>query len=129
MTITELLDRLQATPGDIDFTAVIRVIDDHYRYTPTAFRNGLGADRLENAAGENQGSCKIFAFAQLQQLDVQATLACFGQYYRDAVLSDPGGTSHGNIRRFMKYGWDGIAFDRPALQARGDAEIPAPGTH
>jgi hypothetical protein len=116
MTIDELIQHLRETPDTVDFGTVIAVIDRHYRYTPTAFRNGLGMDMLENAAGENEGSCKVFAFAQRHGLDKQETLACFGKHYRDEVRPHPDGTGHGNIRSFMKHGWAGIAFERPALQ-------------
>jgi hypothetical protein len=32
--------------------------------------------------------CKIFAFAELQKLSKEATLSCFGAYYREEVLGD-----------------------------------------
>ena len=86
------------------------VINESYQYTPTTFTNGLGEQAVTNEAGTNEGSCKIFAFAQLQQLDQQQTLSLFGDYYQD-VLNDPNGTSHQNIRNFMQYGWAGIQFD------------------
>jgi hypothetical protein len=53
--------------------------------------------------------CKIFAFAELQKLSGEATLSCFGAYYREEVLGDLEGTNHQNIRT-SKSGWDGIAF-------------------
>ena len=61
------------------------VIEAHYEFTPTAFKNG----ELMNELGQNSGSCKLFAFAQLQGLSPQQTLACFGTYYRDDVLKNP----------------------------------------
>jgi hypothetical protein len=73
---------------------------------------------LHNAAGENSGSCKIFAFAELQKLSGEATLSCFGAYYREEVLGDLEGTNHQNIRNFMKSGWDGIAFYGEALTSK-----------
>ena len=68
-----------------------------------------------NEAGTNEGSCKIFAFAQLHHLSEQATLACFGQYYREDVLQNPQGNDHGNIRNFIKQGWQGITFESDVL--------------
>ena len=67
-----------------------------------------------NEAGKNEGSCKIFYFAKLMQLDEISTLKCFGRFYQD-VLNTPNGTDHMNIRNFMKDGWKGIAFAGQAL--------------
>ena len=71
-----------------------------------------------NTAGKNEGSCKIFAFALLHQLDKQQTLNLFGDYYRVDVLGNPDGDSHQNIRSFMRYGWQGIRFMGTALIAK-----------
>jgi len=68
-----------------------------------------------NEAGNNEGSCKIFAFGQLARLSEAETLTCFGQYYRDDVLNNPHSNDHANIRMFIKYGWQGINFDSEAL--------------
>ncbi|MDD5272876.1 MAG: HopJ type III effector protein [Methylovulum sp.] len=102
----------------VSFAETIAVIGEHYHYTPTAFSNGLGDGRLVSPAGTNEGSCKIFAFAQIHQLSQQATLNLFGDYYRQDVLNDPDGAGHPNIRLFMQYGWDGIGFEGDALSAR-----------
>ena len=107
----EFLNKLRQTPEHIEFSDVMTVIGDHYKYTPTAFRNGTA----HNEAGTNEGSCKIFAFAQLNNLPEDLTLACFGQYYREDVLKNPEGDDHGNIRNFMKSGWTGVEFDQPPL--------------
>ena len=106
-----LLARLRSNPQDIEFQEVMNIIAETYEYTPVLFNNGSGQDRIINQAGENEGSCKIFAFAQLQGLTKDETLACFGQYYRQDVLQHPQGTDHLNIRTFMRHGWDGIHFD------------------
>lgn len=87
------------------------VIEANYDFTPTTFKNG----KTVNEAGQNSGSCKLFAFAQLQNLSVDQTLACFGQYYRNDVLKNPEGTDHQNIRNFISYGWEGISFEGTAL--------------
>lgn len=114
-TITAFIERLRA--GQTDFEGTIAVINENYIYQPAEFRNGLGEEVLVNAAGTNEGSCRIFAFAQLQGLSPADTLACFGRFYKD-VLATPEGTDHGNIRRFMKYGWEGIRFSSSPLTAR-----------
>lgn len=114
MSLTAFLQRLREAPEQIEFTDTIAIIESIYEYTPTAFRNG----DVENAAGQNGGSCKIFAFAKLQGLDQGATLACFGRYYRDDVLRHPDANDHQNIRNFMRTGWTGVAFDGNALRIR-----------
>ena len=43
------------------FQETIAFIDENYHFTPTAFKNG----NQHNNANENNGSCKIFAFAKL----------------------------------------------------------------
>jgi len=102
----------------VGFNETIVVITENYDYQPTEFSNGLNEQILVNPAGTNEGSCKIFAFAQLNRLDQQQTLNLFGDYYRLDVLNDPNGTGHQNIRNFMRYGWDGIHFNGVALTAK-----------
>lgn len=114
MSLTDFLQRLRATPERIEFADTIAAIEAHYEYTPTALRNG----EVENAAGQNGGSCKVFAFARLQGLDRDETLACFGRYYREDVLQHPDASDHQNIRSFMRGGWSGIAFEGEALRVR-----------
>lgn len=111
MTIAAFLEKLKQTPEAIVFSETIATIEENYDFTPTAFENGL----QHNAAGENSGSCKLFSFAEIQNLSEEATLACFGAYYYEDVLQNPNGTDHQNIRNFMKTGWDGIAFYGSAL--------------
>ena len=118
MTPETLLHQLQATPARVEFDDVMTVIEENFIYTPTHFTNGHGDDCIRNAAGENEGSCKIFALGQLLQLTKEQTLACFGKYYRQDVLQHPDGSSHANIRTFMRYGWSGIHFDKLALQSK-----------
>jgi len=114
MPITALINKLNTQPTTVNFNDVIDVITTHYNYQPTRFVNG---DAI-NDAGTNEGSCKIFAFALLNELSIKATLACFGQYYRDDVLLNPKGDDHANIRNFMVSGWKGIAFDNAALELK-----------
>jgi hypothetical protein len=95
------------------FPDTITYIDENYTFTPTAFKNG---NQLNNA-GENNGSCKIFAFAQMQQLSKEETLSLFGDFYQD-VLKTPDATDHQNIRNFMIFGWNGIHFEGAALEKK-----------
>ena len=114
MELNIFLQQLRSKPDSIAFTDTIAVIDALYDFTPTAFKNG----ELMNEAGQNNGSCKLFAFAQLQNLTPQETLVCFGAYYRDDVLEHPEATDHQNIRNFMKFGWEGIKYQGQALTLR-----------
>lgn len=111
MNLESFLEKLEQIPQSIAFTDTIATIEANYDFTPTAFENGL----QHNAAGDNSGSCKLFAFAEIQNLSEAATLACFGAYYFEDVLKNPNGTDHQNIRNFMNTGWNGIAFYGSAL--------------
>ncbi len=114
MTLTEFIRHIKSSKK-ISFDETMTVINENYQYQPTEFKNGLLDDVLINAAGTNEGSCKIFAFAHLQQFDVDQTLSLFGDYYWKDVLTDLDGTGHQNIRNFMKYGWKGISFSSNPL--------------
>lgn len=116
--LNRLLKQLKTVPESINFQDVIGVIDRYYHYTPTDFYNGLENDGIFNKAGVNEGSCKIFSFALLQQLDEIQTLHCFGQYYRNDVLKNPEATDHANIRTFIRYGWNNINFETNALEVK-----------
>lgn len=120
MTVEQLIAQIKTAPELVEFAQVMAVIEQHYRYTPTRFRNGVGADRVVNEAGANAGSCRIFAFARRHQLSEAATLACFGRYYREDVLGNPRGSDHANIRAFIRYGWSGIDFDGEPLACCGE---------
>ncbi|ALR18660.1 type III effector [Vibrio natriegens NBRC 15636 = ATCC 14048 = DSM 759] len=114
MELQQFLDAVASTPEKIEFETTIAVIEANYEFTPTAFTNGA----TENRAGENNGSCKIFAFGLLNNLDKEATLACFGRFYREDVLQHPENDDHQNIRNFMVSGWDGVKFESLALKAK-----------
>ena len=114
MELKAFLQKLNTTPEQIAFTDTIAVIDAHYDFTPTAFKNG----EMNNDQGQNNGSCKLFAFAKLHNLNEQQTLHCFGAYYRVDVLKHPEGTDHQNIRNFMKHGWNGILYSSEALHSK-----------
>jgi len=111
LTINDLITRLNTSEESIEFNEVMHVISNNYNYQQSSFTNG----DLVNQAGTNEGSCKIFAFAKLNDLSEQATLNCFGQYYHNDVLNHPTAEDHGNIRNFIKFGWSGIAFDNDVL--------------
>jgi len=114
MQLDSFLQQLSSMPENITFDDTIAVIDAIYNFDPTAFSNG----DLVNKAGQNQGSCKIFAFARLRGLSQQQTLHCFGSYYRDDVLKHPNRMDHRNIRNFMKHGWSDITFDSMPLKLK-----------
>ena len=110
MTITEFKTKLKTTPTAITFKETMQVIEDHYNFNPTVFSNG---DAI-NSAGENNGSCKLFAFAMHQEFTKEETLLCFGEHYQ-TVLEDKNGTSHQNIRNFIQTGFKGLSFENEAL--------------
>ncbi|MBL4608583.1 MAG: HopJ type III effector protein [Pseudomonadales bacterium] len=112
----KLLEKLKVQPETIVFQDVIAVIDANYKYSQSAFVNGKGDKLVNNAAGSNEGSCKIFAFSRLHQLTKIETLHCFGDYYRHDVLGNPEGIDHANIRAFMESGWEEVSFDSEPLQ-------------
>ncbi|MDO8966019.1 HopJ type III effector protein [Algoriphagus sp.] len=106
-----LLDKIHNSPESISFSEVIAHIDANFDFSPTRFTNG----NTVNEAGQNNGSCKVFSFAQLNNLTQTQTLALFGDYYRIDVLGNTEGTDHQNIRNYMKSGWQGIQFEGTAL--------------
>lgn len=121
MTLDALLQQLDPAfapaNGGLLFAEVLATIAAHYTYTPQAFQNGVGEDCVHNPAGTNEGSCKVFAFGQLQGLDEAQTLACFAEHYRK-VLATPEATDHANIRTFMRHGWAGVGFEGEVLTTK-----------
>ena len=95
------------------FADVLAFIEARYQHTPTAFQNGAQF----NAATENQGSAKVFSFAELEGLNQQDTLKLFAEHYA-SVLATPEASDHQNIRQFMQNGWDGVKFEGEALTAK-----------
>ncbi len=96
--------------NSIKFSQVIEFIETYYQHQPIAFKNG----DTYNEATQNQGSAKVFAFAQLNNLSAADTLYLFAEHYQ-AVLANPDGTDHQNIRQFIVHGWEGIVFEGEAL--------------
>ncbi len=109
-----LTEQLKTSPGTIQFKEVIAYIDDNYDFTPTKFTNG----NTVNEADQNNGSCKVFSFAKLNNLSKEEVLSLFGDFYREDVLKNPEGTDHQNIRNFMTFGWDGISFEGEVLKKK-----------
>lgn len=114
MNLTTFKQKLSNQLKNIEFSETMAVIDALYTFTPTAFQNG----ELKNAANENNGSCKLFAFAKKQGFTKEETLACFGKFYTEDVLQNPDGDGHQNIRNFMETGWEGIAFESEPLNPK-----------
>jgi hypothetical protein len=114
MSLNSFLEKINRL-DPVNFDETIAIITENYHYQATEFSNGLNEHILISKAGTNEGSCKIFAFAKIHQLNPQKTLNLFGDYYRLDVLNNPQGTDHQNIRNFMNYGWEGICFKDDAL--------------
>jgi hypothetical protein len=109
--LTTLIKNLK--DNSVTFKEVIGFIETYYQHQPTAFKNG----EAYNEATQNQGSAKVFAFAQLNNLSKEDTLFLFAEHYQ-SVLNTPNGSDHQNIRQFMAHGWPGIAFEGQALVAK-----------
>lgn len=106
MTIDQFLTLLSDSPESIQFSETMQLIDTHYNFNPCEFSNG---DQI-NEANQNNGSCKLLAFAKLNNLSIEQTLQCFGDYYRIDVLQHPNNDDHQNIRNLITHGWDGVHF-------------------
>ena len=117
-----ILEQVKQKQETIDFKEVIAYIDEHYDFTPTKFKNG----NTINEANENNGSCKMFSFAKLNDLSKEETLSLFGAFYKEDVLKNPEGNNHQNIRNFMEFGWAGVVFDGEALR-RTDQKLEVRG--
>jgi hypothetical protein len=95
------------------FAATLAFINQWYDFTPTAFNNG----HIANSAEQNQGSCRVLAFASMQKLSTAQALKCFGEHYRE-VQAAPGADNHHNLRRLQAEGLVDIHFDRPPLRRK-----------
>lgn len=109
--VVSLIKKLK--DNSVTFKEVIDFIETYYQHQPAAFKNG----EIHNEATQNQGSARVFAFAQLNELSKEDTLYLFAEHYQ-SVLNTPDGTDHQNIRQFMTHGWSGIAFEGQALAAK-----------
>ena len=109
--LRELRSRLQQ--DDYAFSETLAFVAAHYDYKPSAFRNG----DVENAAGQNEGSCKTLGLAKLEGLSDQEALLAFGEHYR-SVLQTPEGSDHANIRALIAHGLAGVSFQGEPLARR-----------
>jgi len=103
--LTSFRQQLCIGGASVGFKETLAIAEDYFDYSPKKFCNG----GLENAAGTNEGSCKVFSVGMLLRWSEKEVLASFGEHYRQ-VLGDPNGSSHGNIRAFMMQGWKGVQF-------------------
>ena len=73
MSLSSFIEKVKNNEN-VSFDETLAVISENYHYQATEFNNGLNERLLVNQAGTNEGSCKIFAFAQLNHLNQQQTL-------------------------------------------------------
>lgn len=92
------------------FADILGFIDAHYHYHPVTFTNGT----VHNAVGTNEGSAKVFGFAKLHDLSQSDTLKLFCEHYQ-AVIDNPTGIDHPNIRNFRFWGWRAFAMPHNPL--------------
>jgi hypothetical protein len=114
MTFLELIDKVKQAEVLI-FSEVLETIDASYDFIPSKFTNGS----VTNEANTNNGSCKVFSFAKLNELKVAETLFLFGEHYQK-VVETPNEVDHQNIRNFIKFGREGIHFEKDALQEKNN---------
>lgn len=105
MTIIEFCQQL--LNPEHQFVDTLAFIEQNYSFQPTAFKNGS----VENAKGQNEGSCKVLALAILEGLSDEQALLAFAEHFR-SVLATPEGSDHQNIRALQKNGLKVVEFDR-----------------
>jgi len=105
--------RASLKSGEHAFAETLAFIGANYHYQPQAFNNG----GVDNAAGQNEGSCKTLGLAVLEGLSDEEALLAFGEHYR-AVLATPEGNDHGNIRALMVHGLAGVELSAQPLTRR-----------
>ena len=105
--------RASLKSGEHAFADTLAFIGANYDYQPQAFNNG----GVENAAGQNEGSCKTLGLALLEGLSDEEALLAFGEHYR-SVLATPEGSDHGNIRALRVHGLGGVKFQAQPLHRR-----------
>jgi len=109
--LNALRSRLQQ--DDYAFSETLAFVAEHYDYQPSAFRNG----DVENAAGQNEGSCKTLGLALLEGFSQDEALRAFGEHYR-SVVATPQGSDHGNIRALINHGLAAVKFEQQPLKPR-----------
>jgi hypothetical protein len=109
------LDTLRASlkTGEHLFADTLAFVAAHYDYQPQAFSNGT----VENAAGQNEGSCKALGLALLEGFSDEEALLAFGEHYR-SVVATPAGNDHGNIRALIAHGLAGVKFSAEPLNRK-----------
>ncbi|MBV4487349.1 HopJ type III effector protein [Pseudomonas sp. SWRI153] len=105
--------RASLKSGEHLFADTLAFIAAGYDYQPQAFNNG----GVENAAGQNEGSCKTLGLALLEGLSDEEALLAFGEHYR-SVAATPEGSDHGNIRALIQHGLAGVKFNVQPLSRR-----------
>ncbi|MET1069879.1 MAG: HopJ type III effector protein [Pseudomonas prosekii] len=105
--------RASLNSGQHVFADTLAFIAEHYDYQPQAFSNG----EVQNAAGQNEGSCKTLGLALLEGLSDAEALLAFGEHYR-SVVATPEGSDHGNIRALIAHGLAGVKFSAQPLTRR-----------
>jgi hypothetical protein len=102
--------RASLRSGQHLFADTLAFIAEGYSYHPQAFTNG----NVENAAGQNEGSCKTLGLAMLEGFSDEETLLAFGEHYR-SVQATPEGSDHSNIRALISNGLAGVTIDGAPL--------------
>ena len=64
MSLDAFLEKLKTSPETITFDDTLAIIEKTYVFKETEFLNG----DTHNAVGQNNGSCKIFAFGAMNNL-------------------------------------------------------------
>jgi len=105
--------RTSLQSGEHAFADTLAFIAHGYDYQPQAFNNG----GVENAAGQNEGSCKTLGLALLEGLSDHEALLAFGEHYR-SVVATPQGSDHSNIRALIARGLAGVKFAVQPLQRK-----------
>jgi len=105
--------RVSLASGEHVFADTLAFVAEHYDYQPQAFSNGP----VENAAGQNEGSCKTLGLAVLEGLSDKEALLAFGEHYR-SVVATPEGSDHGNIRALIAHGLAGVKFSSEPLKRK-----------
>ncbi|RMN81968.1 HopJ1 protein [Pseudomonas cannabina pv. alisalensis] len=105
--------RTSLRSGEHVFADTLSFIAEGYDYHPQAFKNG----EVDNAAGQNEGSCKTLGLALLEGLSDEEALLAFGEHYR-SVQASPEGNDHGNIRALIANGLAGVKFEGDPLKRK-----------
>ena len=105
--------RASLKSGEHAFADTLAFIAAGYDYQPQAFTNG----DVENAAGQNEGSCKTLGLALLEGLSDEEALLAFGEHYR-SVVATPEGSDHSNIRALIQHSLAGVKFTAQPLTRR-----------